>query len=455
MPSPTQGIIAKPWVSALDSLLDDITSQKQLIGIRRNMEFMDIVYSTSGRTMKDLPEKTVGNAIYYGWMEDTLNQQISLVGATVVGSGTASITVTVLPAGSQNVLVVGDVLALPSGGAIQVKTVAAAGFTAISVDGTNVTVTAGQYLPVITNAFESGSSSPNGKRWGATRINNVWQIIRNKIQITDVEKVNTIRFDVQGQPKIFYYQSEQLRLEHQMMINGALFLGRLGSTLFSDSSPANAGSNGRGIQLTRGVDQYIESFGVNDSLATLGTVTLADFDDLLAQLVAARAPKDYMLTGSTNVMTKYSTFFKNLASSGVTSTRMIVDGMETNLDVEKAVYGGTTFNMSVSSYLDNNEAVGSAATSLIPAAKRAYGFPLGYAPVVGGTKVPYMTTVRPEKIANDGPNRTVRGATMEINHGGLADTATSGDLVLNLEMVSHIGLELNNPQAFFRQTVLS
>jgi hypothetical protein len=80
---------------------------------------------------------------------------------------------------------------------------------------------------------------------------------------------------------------------------------------------------------------------------------------------------------------------------------------------------------------------------------------LGYAPVVGGTKIPYMTTVRPEKIASDGPNRTVRGATMEINHGGLADTATSGDMVLNLEMVSHIGLEINNPQAFFRQTVLS
>lgn len=455
MPSPTQGTIAKPWVSALDPLLDDITSQKQLIGIRRNMEFMDIIHSTSGKTLQDLPSKTVGNAIYYGWMEDTLNQQISLVGATVVGSGTASITVTVLPAGSQNVLVVGDVLALPAGGAIMVKTVAAAGFTAISVDGTNVTLVAGTYCTIITNGFESGSSSPNGRRWGATRINNVWQIIRDKIQITDVEKVNTIRFDVKGQPKIFYYQSEELRLKHQLSIAGALFQGRLGSTLFSDASPTNAGANGRGIQLTRGVDQYIETFGVNDSLAALGTVTLADFDDLLAQLVAARAPKEYLLTGSTSVMTKYSTFFKNLASSGVTSTRMMVNGMSTNLDVDMATYGGTTFNMAVSSYLDNNEMVGSSATSLLPVAKRAYGFPLGYAPVVGGTKVPYMTTVRPEKIASDGPNRTVRGATMEINHGGLADTATSGDMVLNLEMVSHIGLEVNNPQAFFRQTVLS
>ena len=453
---PSIGQINKRWVSSLDPLLDQVSVRKQLGLIRRDKDFQQLLISTSGKLLSDAPMRRVGNAIYYQYQEGLTNPQISLLTSTVTGSGTASISVTGLPAASQNLLAVNDVLLLPSGGAIQVKTVPSiSAFTAISVDGSNVTVTNTQYLTNITNAQESGSSSPANRRFDVSRINNVWQIIRTKSQITDVESVNEIRFEYGGVDRIMYYQSEKLRTRHEMAKNGALYLGRLGSTLFSDASPANAGPNGNGIQMTRGLHQYIETFGVNDAVASLGTVTLADFEDLHVQLLAARSPKDYFLTGSTAVMTKYSNLFKNLASGGVNSVRMIVDGNEVDLDVQRWEYAGFTYNMKSSSFLDNNEFIGSAATSLMPAAKYAVGFPVGYSPTEKGESVPYLGIACPEKMASDAPNRTVRGCDMEINHGALADTATNGDLVYNLEMISYLGLDAANPQSFFRQQVLT
>ena len=67
-------------------------------------------------------------------------------------------------------------------------------------------------------------------------------------------------------------------------------------------------------------------------------------DNAVATLIANRAPKEQLVFGSSIARSAIDTYLKNLGSSGVTSVRLMVDGKELDLQVDKLSYAGFEFN---------------------------------------------------------------------------------------------------------------
>lgn len=453
---PTLGQINKRYVSAIDPMMDIREIKQQITDIRNDKSFMSLLTQLDGKVVFEPAKDQSNSAIFHSWQNDALQSVITFSGTTITGSGTASLSVVDLPVASQNVLKVGDILYLTSGGVVRVMTVPAADeFTAVSVDGSNVTLLTTAVASIIGNAFESGSTSVSTQRWGLTKLSNVVQIFRDAMEITDIEMQNGVEFKINGEDRILPYQSIRLRDKHYLGISSGLFMSKISATRFSDASPTMAGSNGNGIQTTRGLDQYITQYGITDSVATLGSLLLSDVDDAITQLVANRSTADYLIGASTAVQLKFSNMLKNLPSSGgINSVRLNVQGKEVDLDVESFNHGGFRFSLSNLGLLNNAEVVSSGATLLTPA-KCAYFMPLGQAKQVGGGMTPFMRYRYQAQPTGASANRTVNGMTEETRVGGSATIATSQARTNLVTMTSTVGLEVFNPQAFLRMQVLS
>lgn len=144
------------------------------------------------------------------------------------------------------------------------------------------------------------------------------------------------------------------------MMNGAFIGGDMSVTSFSDTNPiltdANTVTNGGGsgaVQTTRGVDKYIELYGTTLVDGTLGTFQKANIDNACDVLTASRAPLDYLVVGGKAARRAVDTYWKSLGSSGVNSVRLVVDGREIDLTVDRVTYGGYTWNYATMPILDH------------------------------------------------------------------------------------------------------
>jgi hypothetical protein len=448
---PTIGQINKRYVSAIDPMLDIREIRQAITDIQNDTSFMSLLTSLDGKTIFKPQEDSIDSAIFHSWQNDALSDVITFTGATITGSGTASLSVTGLPVASQGKVIVGDLLQLQSNNVVRVMTVPlATSFTAVTVDGSNATLTASQVATIVGSAFESGSAGPSQRRWGLTKLSNVVQIMRDSIQTTDIEMQNGVEFEINGQKRILPYESIRLRDKHMLGMSASMFLGRLSTTRFSDASPTMAGSNGNGIQTTRGLDQYITQFGIADATGTTGTLALSDLEDVVTKLVANRSTYDYLIGCSTPVSIKFSNLLKNLPSSGaVNSARINVQGKEIDLDCTSFTYGGFKFAISNLGLLDNAQIMSSGGT-LLPQAKAAYFMPLGKAKTVKNGFAPFMSYKYQAQPTGSSANRVVNGMTEEIRTDGQAPVPTSTTRVLTMTMTTTAGLEILNPQAFLR-----
>lgn len=460
MPSPSIGTASAQYLSATASQWLDVDFDPKIMAVRRNRQFLDVIKGMGG--LLSMQKENKKEYQYWGSFENNLNDPVNTTGATITGNGTSGtpFAVSVLPAASQGLVAVGDVLQLVSGKNVRVMTVpTAASFTARTVDGNATTWTAGQYATNITSSFESGSNAPTARRWGITQLYNVLQIIRTNSELTDVAETAVLRTKVDGQMYYTPYLDIQTATKHYANIMGAIMQGQLGSTLFTDASPTMVGDNARGIQHTMGLEQYITTYGVNDTVTAPGAIALADVADFINLLVAARAPDDYMVVSSTPIQILYSNLLKNLPSSGgVNSVRLMIDGKELDFETEVLRYGGKNIRLKTLGYMDNAEMVGSAATSLMPLGKKAIWIPNDAgSPSVGNTMSSYMKLATIPAAITGGANRSMKQDSLvtEIEYNGLAQTPTSGNLVLTKSLTSYIGLWLNDPQAFGLQTCLS
>lgn len=453
---PTIGQISKRYVSPLDPMLDQRVIKDRMIDIQNDKSFMSFLTNMGGKKIFTPSQDAINSAVFHSFQNDALREVLSFTGATIVGSGTASLTVTVLPAASQNKLKVGDVLKLSTGGVVRVMTTPlVTSFTAVSVDGTNVTLTATDAASIIGTSYESGSQTVATTRWGTTKISNVVQVMRSALQITDIEMQNGIEIEVDGQFRILPYEALRLRDMHYLDFSATMLLGKLGTPRFSDASPTIAGANGNGIQFTRGIDQYITQYGIDDQVAALGTLALDDLADMITKIVANRSTSDYLIGCSTAIGIKFSNLLKNLPSSGaVNSARINVQGKEIDLDCTEFTYGGYKFYISNLGILNNAQIVGSGST-LITEAKCAYFMPLGQAKEVGGGMTPFMSYRYQAQPVGASANRTVNGMTEETRIGGLAPVATSQERTNTHTMTTTAGLDIYNPQAFGRMRINS
>ena len=466
-----QGATDKYTASAV-ALLDQREIYNQLIDIQDDAEWLDFMYMAGKKDATAVP-------FYTSFYNDNLYKLIDTTGATVT-TGAATITVYGLPTTSFNFLLVGDLLKFQDGkvGRIQVKGDNTTGsrMSIQSVDGSNLTLVAGNKLSAFSNAQEEGSIEPGSRRWSVSSLQNRVQIFRNAIKITDVQNASKIELEFNGKPYILPYEMIQGLQKHRGDISLAMWLGEVSNTLFANLEPGVAagtylaGAQGYGVQTTRGMDSYITNYGINDSVTTAGTFTLADLSDLEAQLTAVRAPMEYMIAGSNPAVAVISDFLKNLPSAGQTVTNTVpvtgppaatntngyyksginsgmlsVNGREIDLQAEKFMHGGYTYNLKAFKVLSNTDVINYAGG---PIAKSIYFLPMGKVKTVGGGMNDYF---RYKYMAQPAPG-TGSVETAELMTGALAPTPTNQEQSLTVSWTSNMGLEVFAPNKFAKIT---
>jgi len=341
------------YISLISLLLDDDINPK-VVDIYNWEGFTDVM-GLMGRY------KESKQPVFNDYVNADIGVQVIAESVADSGTTTVVVTATALTSGitAENVLFM-----FPNGKVGHVQDVTTASdkdaITIESVDGTNLTLVAGQKLDAFSQAVGEASIAPTNMRRSLTKYINNIQIIRGVNEETDVAKVSLLRVNFNGESYFYAKNLIEKLLEHKGRVNGMCIGGRVSSTLFSDTTPTLTDPQGGGaVQTSRGLDQYATTYGVTDTVTTPGTWTLADHSDVIDALVAVRALiSNYKLFMSTSVKGKVDDALKNLGSSGVTSVRLNAEaGATTKLNfwVDQLNYKGMKADIAVMPILNNNK----------------------------------------------------------------------------------------------------
>jgi len=444
------GTISKSYVSALDPVLDTREINKLITDVYNEDELSDILNLAD----RKIPTK---QPVYYTFYDDPLIKFVDTTGGSVGGNGTTQVSCDMTAATSGYARVDDMVMFTNNRVGIITLVSTASGvdtLTIKSVSGANLTLTVGDKLSLFSRAMGENSYTPANLRYGLTRVSNKYQIFRETSKITDIQSASTIEVEFQGQPKYIFKDHWEKTVKMKSDINAAFWGSDMSVTSFSDTNPiltdptlaADGLSGGGAIQTTRGVNRYIDLFGTALVNGTLGTYQKANLDDIVANLIAARAPKDYLVCCSTLAKTTTDTYYKNLGSSGVTSVRLVVDGKELNMEVDKVTYGKFNFHYMCMPILDHPVTFG---YSTIP--KNLF-------------YIPYNNKVKVEGGGSDAairvryiPKQTVYGNDLvnEVHSGALNPVNPNGSgMYSGTDWVTYQGLEVLGAQHFMKQRVI-
>jgi len=338
---------------SLISLLIDDEINRSVVDIYNWEGFTDVM-GLKGRY------KESKQPVYHDYVNADIGIQL-VVESTTTGSSTLTVVVT---SGTTGLVAKNYLVMFPNGKVGHIQGIVTASdkdsLTIQSVDGTALTNVAGYKLDVFSKAVGEASIAGTNKRRSLTKYVNSVQIITNVNEETDIAKVSPVRVDFQGKPYFYLKNIIEKMMEWKGWVNGMCIGGTLGSTLFSDTSGTLVDPDGGGnVQTSRGLDQYTQTYGVNDTVASAGTWSLADHGDVIAQLLAVRAMiSNYELYMSSAVKQKVDNHLKNLGSSSVNSVVIQAAANATtkmNFEVEEFSYGQMTARMIPMRILDNNK----------------------------------------------------------------------------------------------------
>jgi hypothetical protein len=434
------GTVDKKYISGFD-MMDKREIFKQIVDIYNEAGFFDLFFGTSRMKKVDVP-------VYHHWVEDAFYIQLDTTGATITGSGTAQVSGVTLTAATSGYARKGQKVVFPNKKVGQIVSVTpAAGQDTLvikSVDGTNLTLVAGNKLTPSTILVGEKSTAPSNLKIGWSKYFNLTEKFREVNEITDIQLVS----DVEWEGNVFNRDIANKFLIFKSLINANFITGIRSATKFEDATPALTDpGNGGAEQTTMGLNQYVETYGVNDTISTPGTFALGDFDDLFTLFTAARTPKVFDAYGSDAAMRKVSTFLKGLNSSGVTSGRLMLDGKEMNFNADKFTYGLYTINFAHLPIFDHQQVLGT--TDI---AKSLYYVPQGKVNTKNGTADRISIRYMPQLVKGGMGNELI--AEWDTGAWG-RQGATSDEEVRKTHWVSHQGLEILGAQHFGKQVVLA
>lgn len=447
----TLGTITKSFVSALDPILDTREINRLITDIYNEDELSDILNLADRKVPTKQP-------VYYTFYDDPLVKFLDTTGGSVGTSGTANVTLTSITAATSGYARPDDLVMFTNNMVGIIRTVTSSSgqdtITVRSVSGGNLTCTAGDKVSIFSRAMGENSWTPSNLRFGLSKTTNKYQIFRETSRITDVQNASTIEVDFQGKPGYLFKDQWEKTVLLKSQINAAFWGGDMSNTSFSDTNASLVdqttdplGISGSGnIQTTRGVNKYIDLYGTGLVNGTLGTYQKANLDDIVTNLVSARAPKEYLVAGSTSSISCIDTYFKNLGSSGVTSVRLVVDGKELDMEVNKVNYGRFTFYYRVMPILD-------------------HPVTFGYSTIVKNLfYIPYNNKVKVEGGGSDAairvryvPKQGPYGTDMidEIHTGAFSPVNPNGaGAYIGCDWTTKQGLEVLAPQHFMKQQVV-
>jgi hypothetical protein len=431
------------------SLLDQRDIYKQLVDLQDDAEWLDFMWLAGKKEATSVPT-------YFSFFNDKLYKPITIV----TGYASAAGGTLVLDSTSYDFIVAGDLLRCANGVVRVTSKDGTPNITVASVTGSSFAIAAST-ASAFSNAQPEGSAGPEARRWLVGKLGNQTQIFRNALKITDVQNMSKVEIEINGKPYILPYEMIQGLQKHRGDISLAMWLGEASATTFANASVTVDGPYN--YQTTRGMDSYISNYGITGNTATVNVFTLADLTSIEAQLIANRSPFEYMIAGSNATVATISDFLKNLPSAGQTVTNttpgasatntngyyksginsgfLNVNGREIDLEAEKFMHGGFTFNLKAFKVLSNQEVMNYTGSTIQAS---AYFLPMGKVKTVGGGMVDYFRyRYLPQPTPGQGSSETA-----EIMTGGLAPTPTNQEMNLVTTWTSNMGLEVFAPSKF-------
>ncbi len=442
------GIINKPYVSALDSMIDTREINKLLTDVYNEDELSDILISADRRMPTVQP-------VYYTFYDDPIIKSVTVTSNT--GTGSVQVTPALSSATSGYTRIgdmvmftnniVGIVTAVSSSSGIDTLTIK-------SVAGVNITLGATDTLSLFSRAVGENSATGTNLRYGLTKQSNKLQIFREQSRITDVQNASTIEVNFQGSPKYIMKDHWEKRVKMKSDVNAAIWGSDMSVTSYSDTNPflvdtvtgdGTLAGNGA-IQTTRGINKYTDLYGIALVNGTLGTYQKTNLDDLIQNLINVRAPKKQLACTSTIAKTTIDTFLKNLGSSGVNSVRLVVDGKELDLEVDRLKYGGFEINYAVIPMFDHPVTLASGTIT-----KNVFYLPYdNKVKVEGGGS---DTQMRMRYFPRQTPYGD--GLTAEVHYGALSPINANGTgMYWGTDWVTAQGFECLAPQFLVKQKVI-
>jgi hypothetical protein len=433
----SQGTLNKAYVSAI-ALLDQREINPNLIDVARDSYFTDIMKVVNRYKVTKVPTYNhyVNNDVF----------ATAVINSVSSGYGTSIMTV-VLTAATGGYARVGDLVRIgntnSTGRQAIIKTVTSvSGVDTLvlqSVDNTPLYAVATNAITFQSDAFGEKSDTPASRRYPVTRYVNQVQIFREADDITDVQKVSKIELSIGGQP---YYTPLQHIYKLKALngfISAQMIAGVQSTTLYSDANPIMVDASGNPIQTTSGLDQYITTYGISNSAATIGTMTFSDVNSIIDGFLANKAPLQQMGWMGSLARRPWDVWLKNLGSSGVNSVRLNIDGREVDLMVDKLSYGNAEFEFVHLPMFDHPQLF---PYGIVPEmVGSTYFTPKDRVQVEGGGMEPRLQ-IRYLQSPMAGGNAVSNGIISEWHTGALAPTPTSSLMVWHTDWWTNQGLEI-------------
>lgn len=327
-------------------------------------------------------------------------------------------------------------------------------FTAKSVDGTNVTLTAGDKLSYAGMTVGENSVSVANLFYDQVAYNNLVEIFRETDIITDVQAAATVETQAADGTMLYNYTQYIQKAElFKLGIDAEMIQGIKSATTFSDGTPALTDASGNPVQMTDGLDSYVTTRGVLDSTATLGTLLLTDYDDLFDRITAVKGPSEYMSMGSNNVLNKNADLFGNLGGNGLQSVQLKMDGnspQNVNLQVQKMQRGRFSLEFLRVPIFDHPQLLNFVGGGTIPSS--LFGIPKDMVKTTTGMQPRIQIRYMKPQVKSSRNSET----TEEWYDGALAPDGPIGDgKFCRCNWSASEGLECLGTKQFFKHTVLA
>ncbi len=316
----------------------------------------------------------------------------------------------------------------------------------ISVDGTDLALADNQSLSVFSNAQGEGSGSPDPIRYGLTKRQNQIQIFKQATKLTDIELGNKIEVEFEGKPYYMMKAQHDALMKFRGDISHALIFGKSSTTTFGDASPALVDGSGNAVQTTKGLNQYIETSGIN---LTGVTVNLAHYATLTRELRKRRCPSNYWLFVGSEQSIAHDDFLngESAASDFTGSGRFDMTGEAKNFNVRKFSLYDITFAKKYLPTLDHQNVINFTGSAGFE--KRCFYVPEGKIKAHGTGGMLDRCQIRYMEAPSNSPHLYYN----EINTGGLAPRPTSDESVWKITYEGRLGLEVLGEDHFAAATL--
>jgi hypothetical protein len=331
----------KAYVSAI-SLLDEREINDAVIDLYNEQGLTDIMGAAGRYKPTKMPS-------YHNYVNEQLFKSIIQSGVST-GAGTqASPLVVTTTAGTSGHVRLTDLVKFPGGKVGYVTSITPGAQDVITIkpvaNNAALTSAAADVISVMSNAVGESSDTLTNRRANLTKYVNLIQGFREVNVETDVQSMSAIVVQFKGQNRLYVKNLAEKFIYLKGSVNAALIGGQM--SIDGSGNPVEFGTSASGlvdpvgggnVQTTRGLDEYVGLYGVDDTVGSLGTFALTDLEDVCIQFLAKKAPKRFKGLTPSKVQAKLDNTFKGLGSSGLTGARLIMDGKKFDFDVQELTY---------------------------------------------------------------------------------------------------------------------